>query len=298
MILAILKAINHRTFKFADLAEIDKYITNPAKADFFSVGGYGCPPEAWVACNTALKCQHHAKNKKQFRHFVLGFDDHDRATVHTAMRVGTDVCKYFEGYYAKFAVHTNTPHIHLHIIVGNTSYESGKQLDMPNSALADLKSYCSDILIRNGCGGVRTLKWTVYDKNTLKDAEDLLEISDSLYCIPMQYKLSYDVRQPEYSYEMPCTTVTWEGHTVGATCCNTAVELHSDSSDGVFQYAQQYPSETSPVGYYVVELKPPVGMTQAFHHKFDTLEQAVAFCGEQVGREGIIRWVSNPFIKT
>ncbi|MBQ8171743.1 MAG: relaxase/mobilization nuclease domain-containing protein [Oscillospiraceae bacterium] len=291
--MAILKAINHRRFSFSDLYDIDRYISDPEKADMFSVGGYGCPPETWVVCNKALKCQHHAKNKKQFRHFVLGFDDHDKATVQTAVSVGEDVCKYFAGYYAKFAVHTNTPHIHIHIIVGNTSYENGKQLDMLRAALVELKSYCTDVLLKHGCGGVRTWKWSVCNRRALETEDDLLEIPENLFLFSAEQTLYDGDRLPEVSLEpYGITTAVWDGYSVGATRRITPVQPVDTGNTDVSGVEEQ--EKTS---YYVVEPDPQQGVAEAFYHMFDRFEDAIEFCGQMPGRQGQIRLITRPFIK-
>ena len=56
-----------------------------------------------------------------------------------AARIALMIARLFKGYYVKCAVHNNTLHLHIHIIVGNTSYITGKQLDM---AKTDLYRFC------------------------------------------------------------------------------------------------------------------------------------------------------------
>lgn len=293
--MAILKSINHRRFNISDLADIDKYISDKVKTNGHGIGGYGCPPDSWVDCNTALKSQYHAKHKKQFRHFVLGFDDSDCATIDTAIEVGQETCKFFSGYYAKFAVHTNTPHIHLHIIVGNTSYENGKQLDMPNIALVKLKSYCSDILVIHGCSRVRSYKWAAYDSKICPYEDGRLEIPESMYGVKAEEILyNTNVIQTSKSADIEYKAAEWKGPATGATRsieCFEPVEdtgKHIVMPDAVVTQCQQR---------YVVEPDNANGKQVALYHIFNTFEEAVEFCGTMPGRQGGIRVITNPFIK-
>lgn len=293
--MSILKAINHKRFDISDLADIDEYVSNPIKTGGHRMGGYGCPPDSWVACNTALKSQYHAKYKKQFRHFVLGFDDNDCATIDTAMDVGQETCKFFTGYYAKFAVHTNTPHIHLHIIVGNTSYENGKQLDMPNIALVKLKSYCSDILVKHGCSRVRSYKWAAYDSKICSYEDEKLEIPESMYGIKAEEILyNTDVIQTSKYTDIEYKTAEWKGPPIGATRCREYFESSEDTHSRIIIPDA---TATSCQQYYVVEPDGINGTQEAFYHIFDTFEEAIDFCGTMPGRQGDIRVITNPFIK-
>ena len=291
--MAILKAINHRRYKFTDLLDIDNYITDPAKSELSCIGGYGCPPELWVSCNKALKSQYHAKHKKQFRHFVIGFDDRDKASIATARAVGYEACKHFAGYYAKFAVHTNTNHLHLHIIVGNTSYEDGKQLDMPKAALVELKTYCSDVLMKHGCSGVRMWKWSVCDAASQECADDILEIPESMFCIPTEKILYHGIIPPENIFNTPYNTAVWNAPQ------SRWVAVPPSITEVVSVPLRDSPaSHADIISYYVVEAKPMEGMINPFSHICDSLEEAVNYCATMPSTShGDIRKIIVPFQK-
>ncbi len=180
--MAILKSIGMRSTDLSVLDKIDKYISDPSKTQPDGVGGYGCPPDLWKDCNRAAKRYYRKIYKRQCRQIVIGFDPHDKADVKKAYKVAHEICGFFEGYYVKFAVHTNTQHIHIHLIIGNTSYITGKQLDMSKKDLSDFKKYCSDVLKRHGCGGIRMNSYNQFNGD-ISGSEDIdqFEIDSSKY---------------------------------------------------------------------------------------------------------------------
>lgn len=75
--------------------------------------------------------------------------------------------------YVKFAVHTNTPHTHFHILVCNTQISDGKQLNMSDSNLSRFKEHCSTALRECGLEPILKLDTT--------NSGDPLEINEELF---------------------------------------------------------------------------------------------------------------------
>lgn len=91
------------------------------------------------------------------------------------------IARLFIGYYVKCAVHNNTTHLHIHIIVGNTSYITGKQLDMSKADLYRFKEECSKILRENGLYGIRMRHGRIDSfPDDVTDSE-MMEIPDKWY---------------------------------------------------------------------------------------------------------------------
>lgn len=164
------------------LRRIKDYICDPDKTSRSLIGGIGCPPDLWVNMNKAVKACHNTKHRKQYRHFVLGFAPSDKIEVQKAVRVTHKIAEYFNGCYVVYAVHTNTEHIHSHIIVGNTKYSDGKQYDMRRTDLNCFKAHCSCVLRKFGYKPIRTLQYRNI-KDEISGSEDtaMLEIADSQY---------------------------------------------------------------------------------------------------------------------
>ena len=179
--MAIIKLTNNTVTTMESLDKADRYISDPSKICPNGIICSGCPPSQWAANNRALKRFWRATHKKQLRQIVLGFDPGDNIDQDRAVRIGLKVARLFKGYYVKCAVHNNTRHLHIHILVGNTSYLTGKQLDMSKADLYRFKEECSKILRENGCYGVRMSHRKIEGfPDDIEDSE-MLEIADDKY---------------------------------------------------------------------------------------------------------------------
>ena len=148
--MAVCIFINNTDKSLDSLDKADKYISHPSKIAPRGIVGSGCPPDQWASSNRALKRFWHAAKKKQLRHIVIGFAPNDNVDNDKAARIALMIARLFKGYYVKCAVHNNTLHLHIHIIVGNTSYITGKQLDMSKTDLCRFKAECTKILRATG----------------------------------------------------------------------------------------------------------------------------------------------------
>lgn len=163
------------------LAKADNYISDYSKVPGGGIGSYGCPPNGWVSACKALKINYRKKHHKQYRQFIIGFDPHDRVTVELAVKIAVMICKYYPYYYTKYAVHTNTDHIHIHFIVCNTCVTTGKQMSMSKSDLLRFKEYCSGILKSFGLSGIRSLRHALQESDVFDSSDNSFEIEDDLY---------------------------------------------------------------------------------------------------------------------
>ena len=179
--MAVCIFINNTDKSLDSLDKADKYISHPSKIAPRGIVGSGCPPDQWVSSNRALKRFWHAAKKKQLRHIVIGFAPNDNVDNDKAARIALMIARLFIGYYVKCAVHDNTTHLHIHIIVGNTSYITGKQLDMSKTDLYRFKAECTKILRANGLYGIRMRHGRIDSfPDDVTDSE-LMEIPDEWY---------------------------------------------------------------------------------------------------------------------
>ncbi len=177
--MSIYKMTSSGSRSMDSLCEAHDYITDSDKTRKDLIGTRGCSPGTWVESSRSLKHQYHKEHKKMYRHGVLGFDDTDNLTPEDAKLVGDEVAKIFERRYVEYAVHTNTPHLHIHFLLCNTDYKTGRQISISDSDLEAIKNKISKILKSKGYSGVRMNSGFV-DSN---DGENgcFLEIEDEAY---------------------------------------------------------------------------------------------------------------------
>ena len=62
------------------------------------------------------------------RHTIISFGDRDHATVEKAKKVAESACDYYGGdYQVVAAIHQNTEHLHIHMIMNTTDIHTGKK---------------------------------------------------------------------------------------------------------------------------------------------------------------------------
>ena len=76
---------------------------------------------------------------RQYKHYILSFKP-DEATKEIAKAIAEEFAEEnFKGFEVAIGTHTETKHIHCHIVVNSVNWETGKKFDAPKSFLDKLK---------------------------------------------------------------------------------------------------------------------------------------------------------------
>lgn len=139
-----------------EISELDTYISDTAKTSPALIDGINCSPRSFPKMSYACRRQFGKEDTKQIRHFVLSVSPCDNAVdKRKLMDFTRRVCDWFGGrYYIKYAIHHNTAHVHVHILVCNTSFVDGKQLSFGETELLQLKAYCNEAAREFGLKGI------------------------------------------------------------------------------------------------------------------------------------------------
>ncbi len=127
--------------------DIDNYMTDPKKTTSYLTGSINCAPENWEKMSVSCRKMYRQEGKKPLRHIVLSLSPCDNNIEKTTfMSFIRRVCEYFNGrYYIKYAVHTDTEHIHAHIAICNTAFVDGMQLSFGEAECNAFRDYCNRI---------------------------------------------------------------------------------------------------------------------------------------------------------
>lgn len=153
-------------------SKAQRYITNELKVPPGGIFSYGCGVRNWSSINTAVKIIYNKKDRGRYYHYIIGFDPADKVDEQKALKIGEKIALHWKDRYVLGAVHNNTGHIHLHILVSYTTID-GKQKGMGGNDLNDFKSYVSRIAEAEGCCKVR-----MYN-NTVQKHTDSISDSDT-----------------------------------------------------------------------------------------------------------------------
>lgn len=166
------------------MMEAQRYVCNKDKVPPGGIFSYGCGEDQWCSSGLATKILHRKKERGKHYQIIAGFDPADRITVQKAVFVGKQMARFFNDRIILGAVHNNTEHIHVHLLVSYTTTD-GQQRGMKKNDLSDFKSFASDIAKRENLCPVRmhNSKWKVYPDVISEFETDLPEfdIDDSEY---------------------------------------------------------------------------------------------------------------------
>lgn len=173
--MAILKSITETGTDFDLLFERDEYITDLTKTNPNLIGALGCSHRNFPKICRALKRYSGQHNSKMLRHFVVSISPSDEKKLSNTelLKAARKISDFFKDSYVKYAIHTNTPHTHFHILVCNTRISDGKQISMSDSDLDCFKAHCSRILCEFGLEPVIKVDKTI--------TNDPLEINEDLF---------------------------------------------------------------------------------------------------------------------
>lgn len=171
--MAILKNILETSTEFKLLFERDEYITDPLKTKPNLIGALCCSAQNFPNVCRALKRYSGQRNSKMLRHFVVSISpiDEGKLSGEQLLDAAREVAMFFKDCYVKYAIHTNTPHTHFHILVCNTNISTGKQISMSKSDLQRFKEHCSSVFRELGLKPVEKL-----DKS-----DEVPEINEDLF---------------------------------------------------------------------------------------------------------------------
>ena len=101
-------------------------------------------------------------------------DDNDKLTYEEAFNIAKEFAeKFFEGYQVMFAVHTDTPHKHVHFLIGNCHIETGKAYRRSQKDLKTMCEFFGEQCMQRGL--INSVRKDYYNDDTDRDKETFAE---------------------------------------------------------------------------------------------------------------------------
>lgn len=91
------------------------------------MGGYAIDPSCAYRQMMMVKKAHHKTEGSQLKHFIISFsfDESCRMTMDEMLNIGFVAGQHFDSYQVAYALHSDTHHFHLHLVMNTVSYETG-----------------------------------------------------------------------------------------------------------------------------------------------------------------------------
>lgn len=189
----ILKFINGKNTDLNDLKSVLEYVGDKAKTTPELSGGYCCDSKYPYNDMLVTKQLHRKTVGKQYEHYVVSFNPDDAIDAETAFNVVSDIVRHYNRNQSFWAVHTNTEHLHAHVVMNSVS-SKGNKFRQWKPQLNDFRGYINAICKKYGINPIaRTCgKRPVDDINLLEITNDEFlkcyggtqmstEINDDLY---------------------------------------------------------------------------------------------------------------------
>ena len=89
--------------------------------------GYALDPDRAYRQMMMVKNAYHKVDGVQLLHFIISFSDYEACILdmNEMLDVGWWAAQYFKGFQSVYALHSDTRHFHLHIVVNTVSFEDG-----------------------------------------------------------------------------------------------------------------------------------------------------------------------------
>ena len=101
-------------------------------------------------------------------------DDNDKLTYEEVFNIAKEFAeKFFEGYQIMFAVHTDTPHKHVHFLIGNCHIETGKAYRRSQKDLKTMCEFFGEQCMQRGL--VNSVRKDYYKDDPERDKETFAE---------------------------------------------------------------------------------------------------------------------------
>lgn len=131
------------------------YITNPKKAAVVSSIMLDDNKNYAEQFADTAKIWNKAQSPKsrKYYHFIHSFSPNDNISPERAHRLTEELCrKFFPHSEVVIATHTDTNHIHSHIVINSVNFDDGKMLQISPKRYTAIKDYSNEIAEReNPC---------------------------------------------------------------------------------------------------------------------------------------------------
>lgn len=204
--MAIIKAVHSK----ASITTAIRYIERPCKTETTLMTGLSCSPDSAATEMMVTKRIWGKTAGRSYDHYVQSFAPEEKISPDDAHSIAVEWAqKEFPGFEVVIATHTDTKHLHSHILVNSVSYLDGHKIHTSRHWLEAAKRVSDEICINHRLSvthrghdfdGFKRQKPTIWSKNDyyLMQRAKRGEISSYIYTIACKVR---DARHHAHSRE-------------------------------------------------------------------------------------------------
>ncbi len=185
--MSILKMVNKTCKAPGYSKKILAYITDELKTKQQTLtGGYAGGKSAEAM--EIVKKLYHKEGGRQVIHAVLAPSCDGYIDPKEYLKLAEYVSQFFPDYQSCYAVHTDTKHMHIHVVFNSVSFKTGHKFSMSPSELNQFRQKCNLWLTQFGFQPITDSANDIWDQHdySLTQGFDFLEIPESLLPEPVE----------------------------------------------------------------------------------------------------------------
>lgn len=125
---------------YTDKGSLCRVLNYVLRADL--IGGYAIDPSCAFRQMCFVKEAFHKEEGVELKHFIISFSFSElcRIDLDEIIRLGFWIGQFFNEYQMAFAIHTDTRHVHLHLVMNTVSFIDGHKYNDGNVGFLRLRS--------------------------------------------------------------------------------------------------------------------------------------------------------------
>lgn len=172
--MAIIKAIHSN----ANIVTAIQYVARPCKTERALVTGLVCSPESAAAEMIVTKKIWGKTTGRSYDHYIQSFAPEEKVSPEEAHSIAVEWAeKEFPGFEVVVATHTDTKHLHSHVLINSVSYVDGHKIHTSAAWLEQAKQHSDEICRSHGL----TITRKGYDYDGFRRNEPTIWSKDSYH---------------------------------------------------------------------------------------------------------------------
>lgn len=192
--MAILKAVNVKIGKSANLKGIINYVLQPKKTEEQLTTGFCCDVQKALEYFNETKENFGKTKGRQYYHFVQSFPPNENITAqqaHDAAVKFAEKCKKFWGFEMIIVTHKDRDHLHTHFVMNSVSFVDGHKFHITKKELAAMKELQNQICIELGYSAAPKKGFDMFGKKRTTVTANSAKIFRNLKKAEVKQKDSY-----------------------------------------------------------------------------------------------------------
>lgn len=133
------------------ISDVIRYCCQPSKIPHRCIGGFGLNLTYAAEQMEGVIRAYGKTEGVHLRHMVLSFEAGERVSLYFANQIAHQVAWYYgSAYQILYAIHEDTPHLHIHFVMNTTSYINGKKYAQKKEDYFRFLQYLAEILKEYG----------------------------------------------------------------------------------------------------------------------------------------------------